>query len=65
MINVPIDERDGRFTVDGLPSGKYALNVIPSAGPALLSEPVVLEAGKTLLKDFRVNAPKAGAAEVR
>ena len=47
MMNIPIDEKDGRFLADGLGSGKYTLSVIPSVGPGLFSTSVELEAGKT------------------
>ena len=62
MINVPIDEKDGRFLADGLGSGKFSLSVIPSVGPALFNSSVMLEAGKTLAEDIRVKRPKPGAA---
>ena len=37
MINIAIDEKDGRFLAEGLGSGKFLLSVIPSVGPGLFS----------------------------
>ena len=65
MINVPIDEKDGRFLADGLGSGKFLLNVFPSVGPGLFNSSVMLEAGKTITEDIRVKRPKPGAAGER
>ena len=61
MMNVLIDEKDGRYMADGLGAGKYMLIVIPSAGPALHFESIDLEAGKTISKDIRVKVTKPGA----
>lgn len=63
MMNVPVDEKDGRFLADGLGSGKYTLNVVPAAGPALLNESVDLEPGATLTKDLRVKRPDPAAPQ--
>ena len=61
MMNVAIDEKDGRYLADGLGSGTYILNVIPSVGPGLFSASVKLEGGKTLTKDIRVMKANPGA----
>lgn len=63
MMNVPIDEKDGRFLAEGLGSGRFMLSVIPSAGPGLFSESIELEAGKKLSKDIRVKAAKPSPPE--
>jgi uncharacterized GH25 family protein len=65
MMNVSIDEKDGRYMADGLGAGRYMLSVIPSVGPGLLSEPVELKPGKSLTKDIRVKVPKPGAPAER
>jgi hypothetical protein len=65
MMNVPIDEKDGQYLADGLGSGNYMLNVIPSIGPGLFSTSVVLEGGKTLTNDIRVKRAKPGAIGAR
>ena len=65
MMNVPIDEKDGRYLADGLGSGKYMLSVIPSVGPGLFSTSVALDGGKTLTKDIRVKRANPGAAGAR
>jgi hypothetical protein len=65
MMNVPIDEKDGRYLADGLGSGKYMLNVIPSVGPGLFSASVALDGGKTLTKDIRVQRANPGAARAQ
>jgi uncharacterized GH25 family protein len=65
MMNVTIDEKDGRYLADGLGSGKYMLSVIPSVGPGLLSASVALEGGKTLTKDIRVKRANPAAAGAR
>ena len=57
MMNVPIDAKDGRYMADGLAPGKYSLSIGTDAAPNLVSEPVDLEAGKTLTKDIRVKNP--------
>jgi protocatechuate 3,4-dioxygenase beta subunit len=57
MVNVAIDEKDGRFLADGLGSGNYRLNVILGAGQAPLLELIELESGKTIVKDIRVQHP--------
>ena len=36
MMNVSIDEKDGRYLADGLGSGRYRLSVISTAGPVFL-----------------------------
>ena len=36
MMNVPIDEKDGRYLADGLGSGKYMLSVTPASARPLL-----------------------------
>ena len=43
MMNVPIDEKDGRYLADGLGSGNYWPSVIPSGfGPGLFSASAAL-----------------------
>ena len=61
MMNVPIDDKDGRYLADGLGSGDYNLSVIPSVGGNLSSSAIKLEVGKTLLNDIRVEKPRPGA----
>jgi Carboxypeptidase regulatory-like domain len=61
MMNVPIDDKDGRYLAEGLGPGKYMLNVMPSIGPRLFSTSVELEGGKTLAKDIRVKRANPGA----
>src|SRR5262249_22094652 len=53
-MNVPIDEKDGRFTADGLAAGKYFLNVLGKGGPARHSEQIDLQPGETVVKDITV-----------
>ncbi|SIO58624.1 Carboxypeptidase regulatory-like domain-containing protein [Singulisphaera sp. GP187] len=65
MMNILVDEKDGRFLADELGSGKYSLNVIPSAGPALYSGSVDLEPGKTVTEEIRVKRPTPAAARER
>jgi hypothetical protein len=60
MMNVPLGDKDGRFSADGLGSGKYSLTVLPSDGQPLTSVTVTLEPGKTLSKEIRVKEPKPG-----
>jgi Carboxypeptidase regulatory-like domain len=54
MMNVPIDDKDGRYVADALAPGKYRLNVIPGVGRSVVSTTVTLEAGKTLMNDIAV-----------
>ena len=60
MMNIPVDEKDGRFMADGLGSGKYTLSVGSDAGPALSTSSVELESGKTTTEDIRVKRPTPG-----
>jgi protocatechuate 3,4-dioxygenase beta subunit len=57
MMNVPIDAKDGRYSADGLGPGKYTLSISTGGVPMLASEPVALEAGKTVSRDIRVKNP--------
>jgi protocatechuate 3,4-dioxygenase beta subunit len=64
MMMVPVDEKDGRYLAERLGTGNYHLSVIRDAGPAVFSESIALEAGKTVAKDIRVkraNGREAGA----
>ncbi len=66
MVNVPIDEKDGRYLVNGLGPGKYLLNVNPGLGdPGIAPGSIELEPGKTLVHDVIVKRPAPGAAGVR
>ena len=60
VMIVLIDEKDGRYLADGLGSGEYKLNVIPSVGPGLFSASAALEGGNTLVMDIRVRRTKPG-----
>ena len=55
MINVPIDEKDGRFLADGLGTRQiYSVNVVPSVGRSRVLTTVTLKPGKTLVEDIAV-----------